>query len=127
MRGIRGAISVEKNTRNAILKNTSLLLKEMIANNKLSENDIISIFFTATDDLDEVYPAVAARQLGFADIPLLCYQEMKVKDSLEKCIRVLMFVDFDCALQEVKHVYLKKAKILRPDLLNQENRLDKER
>ncbi|AZO95343.1 chorismate mutase [Halocella sp. SP3-1] len=127
MRGIRGAISVEKNTRTAILENTSLLLKEMIANNKLSENDIISIFFTATDDLDEVYPAVAARQLGFADIPLLCYQEMKVKDSLEKCIRVLMFVDFDCALQEVKHVYLKKAKILRPDLLNQENRLDKER
>ncbi|QTL98223.1 chorismate mutase [Iocasia frigidifontis] len=127
MRGIRGAISVEKNTRTAILENTSLLLKEMIANNKLSENDIISIFFTATDDLDEVYPAVAARQLGFADIPLLCYQEMKVKDSLEKCIRVLMFVDFDCALQEVKHVYLKKAKKLRPDLLNQENRLDKER
>lgn len=127
MRGIRGAISVKKNTRTDILKNTSLLLKEMVAKNKLSENDIISIFFTATDDLDEVYPAVAARQLGFTDIPLLCYQEMKVKDSLEKCIRVLMFVDYDYSFQEIEHVYLKKAKILRPDLSNQENRLDKER
>lgn len=127
MRGIRGAISVEENTRTAILENTGLLLKEMIAKNKLLTNNIITIFFTATDDLDEVYPAVAARQLGFTDIPLLCYQEMKVKNSLRKCIRVLMFVDLNCSLKEIEHVYLKKAKILRPDLSNQENRLDKER
>ena len=118
MRGIRGAITVEKNTQLDILKATEILLKEIIKQNNINEEEIVSIFFTATEDLDREYPAVAARNLGYKYIPLMCYQEQRVKNSLPRCIRVMFFVNRNCLHQEIKHVYLKKAKSLRPDLSN---------
>ncbi len=118
MRGIRGAITVDKNRQQDILKATEVLLKEIIKQNNIEDREIVSIMFTATEDLDREYPAVAARKLGFKYIPLMCYQEQRVKNSLSRCIRVMFFIDRNCSHQEIKHVYLKKAKGLRPDLSN---------
>lgn len=118
MRAVRGAISVISNTKNNILKATKKLLKEILKVNNIVEEEIVCINFTATYDLNKVYPAVAAREIGLNLIPLLCYQEMKVVGSLEKCIRVMVYINRDCKLNEIKHVYLKKAKKLRPDLLD---------
>jgi cytidylate kinase len=112
---IRGAITVAENNKDEILKQTRRLLSEIMHRNHLEMDDIISIIFTATRDLDAVYPAVAARELGLTSIPLTCCQEMHVAGSLEKCIRVL----FHIQLQDeriLKPVYLDKAVRLRPDL-----------
>ncbi len=116
MRGIRGAITVEKNEYDHILKATKVLLKKIIATNNITSSEIVSIIFTATSDLDRVYPALAARKIGFTDIPLMCYQELYVEDSLKMCIRIMIYVNRDCKHSEIKHIYLKNAKKLRPDL-----------
>lgn len=116
MRGIRGAITVKKNNKEEILAATMELLNKIIELNRLTEDEMVSINFTATTDLDQVYPAVAAREIGLKNIPLLCYQEMKVINSLPKCIRVLIYVNRSCTLDEIRHVYLEKAEELRPDL-----------
>ena len=87
---IRGAITADSNTREDILLNTRQLLKEMIELNEVKIEDIVSILFTATKDLDAAYPAVAARELGIVDASLMCAQEMYVKGSLEMCLRVQM-------------------------------------
>ena len=116
MKGIRGAITINKNQSSLILEGTRLLLKEIISENELNKKEIVSIIFTATDDLDSEYPAVAARDMGFREIPLMCYQEMKVKNSLRKCIRVIIYINRDCSHKDLNHIYLRKAKTLRPDL-----------
>lgn len=116
MRAIRGAISVDKNNRNDILNATKELLQQIILVNQLEIEELVSITFSATDDLDSIYPAVVAREIGLDKIPLLCFQEMNVKNSLRKCIRIMTYINRDCSLEEVKHVYLKKAAYLRPDL-----------
>lgn len=116
MRAIRGAISVDKNNRKDILQETKKLLKRIILENQIQTEEIVSIIFTATSDLDSVYPAVAAREIGLDKIPLLCFQEMEVKNSLRKCIRIMIYVNRDCSLEEVNHIYLNKAAYLRPDL-----------
>lgn len=118
MRAIRGAITVEKNSKQAILVATKKLLTELIKENQIKKEELVSIIFTATADLNQVYPAVAARTLGFKLVPLMCYQEMNVKGSLEKCIRVMVFINRDCTLKDINHIYLKKAKKLRPDLID---------
>jgi cytidylate kinase len=112
---IRGAITVNKNDKDEILSKTAALLKKMIETNSLQFTDMISIIFTATKDIDAVYPAAAARELGMTGVPLLCFQEMYVAGSLPLCIRVLMHVQL-AEDREVKHVYLEKAVTLRPDL-----------
>lgn len=119
VRGIRGAITVEENTTAAIIENTKLLLSEIIEQNDLLTDDIVSCTFTVTRDLDAVYPAVAAREIGWTAVPLLCVNEMYVPGSLEKVIRVLLLVNSDKNQDQVKHVYLKKAKQLRPDLVKE--------
>lgn len=116
---IRGAITVEENTSDEILENTTKLLETIIQKNQIDYSDIVSIVFTGTKDLDSQYPAVAARQLGMVDIPLFCCQEMYVKGSLEKCIRVLMHIQVSQP-KEIEHVYLNKAISLRPDLVRRE-------
>lgn len=116
IRGIRGAISVEQNSEIEILDNTKQLLKEIIQVNNIKLNDIISCLFTVTKDLDAVYPAVAARELGWTEIPLICVNEMLVPGSLEKVIRVLLHVNSIKSQNEIIHVYLKRANVLRPDL-----------
>jgi len=116
MIAIRGAITVNENTKKEILESTKVLLMAIIESNELDKNQMISIYFTATKDLTKVYPAVAARDIGLVDTCLLCGQEMYVEESLEKCIRVLCHVEDNRRQQEVNHVYLREAKKLRPDL-----------
>lgn len=112
MKAIRGAISVSENTETAILEDTTKLLNELIKRNQLEEEDIISIFFSATSDLTKAYPAKAARLMGLTDTAMACYTEMEVENSLKKCIRVLLLTENN---EKPKHVYLGEAKSLRPD------------
>ncbi|MGD8997086.1 MAG: chorismate mutase [Anaerolineae bacterium] len=115
-RGIRGAICVEANQADAILRASRQLLERVVVANDLSAADVASVIFTATPDLDAAYPARAAREMGWVDIPLLCMQEMAVAGSLPRCIRVLVHWNTDRAPQEMRHVYLGAARALRPDL-----------
>lgn len=118
MVAIRGAITVDSNTKEDILKETETLLKEMVNRNNIDNDQIISIIFSATKDVTKVYPAVAARNLNITDAGLLCFQELNIENSLEKCIRILMHVNLDIPQKEVKHIYLKEATKLRPDIHN---------
>ena len=116
---IRGATTVENNCREEILKETKILLERIIEDNNFDINDVISMIFTMTKDLDAVYPAVAVRELlNISDTPLLNYEEKYIKGSLEKCIRVMVNVNSDKSKNEVKHIYLNEAKRLRPDIAN---------
>lgn len=112
---IRGAITAE-NTKDDILTKTTILLRNIMTVNKIEKSYISSILFTATKDLDAAYPAVAARELAILDASLMCMQEMHVVDSLEKCIRVLITAELPKKQNEVKHIYLAGATILRPDI-----------
>ncbi len=114
---IRGAITVEENSRECILENTKILLNEIIKSNNLNTEDIISVIFTATKDIDAVYPAVAAREIGIVSAGLMCAQEMYVKDSLKMCIRILVNLNYDLKQKDVRHIYMKDAVKLRPDLV----------
>ncbi|WP_323373269.1 chorismate mutase [Anaeropeptidivorans aminofermentans] len=116
MRSIRGAISAEENTKENILENTKLLLEEIIKENNLNTEDIISILFTCTKDLTKVYPAVAARGLGIVNAALMCCDELYIEGSMNMCIRVMVNADINVKQSEVQHIYLKEAKKLRPDL-----------
>ncbi|GAB6138430.1 chorismate mutase [Halanaerobaculum tunisiense] len=116
VRGIRGAITVEKNSSQEILSATEELLQELIAVNNIKEDNIASVFFSMTSDLDQAFPAKAARELGWSQIPLFCTQELEVEGALAKCIRVLIHYNTDQSITEVNHIYLRKAKSLRPDL-----------
>ena len=116
VRGIRGAITVENNNSEEITAATKELLQQIVAENNIKLEDIVSVIFTATKDINAVYPAKAAREIGWTAIPLLCMQELDVSGSLPYCIRVLMHVNTAKTQQEIKHQYLKAAKCLRPDL-----------
>jgi len=117
VRGIRGATTVERNAREEILQATFELLKMIVRENNLISEDIASIIFTVTNDLDAAFPAEAARDLlGWKYIPLLCMNEMNVPGKLDMCIRVLLHVNTELPQQEIRHVYLRKASQLRPDL-----------
>lgn len=113
---IRGAITVEQNTKEDILNSTEELIKKIIELNKLNIEDIVSILFTSTIDLNEAYPAVAARNIGITNASLMCVQEMYVKNSLNMCIRLMIQIQSELSQKDLKHVYLKKASILRQDL-----------
>ena len=113
---LRGAITVDKNDTDEIILRTKELLAEIIQKNDLSHNQLVSIIFTATMDLDAVYPAVAARELGMKTVPLICCQEMNTMNSLPKCIRLLMHVQTEREVSPL-HVYLRGAICLRPDLV----------
>lgn len=113
---IRGAITVEQNDKQQILQATKNMIQMIIEQNQLVLSDIIEIQFTMTKDLDAVYPAVAAREMGITDAALMCMQELYIKGSLEKCIRCAVLCNTDKKQKEAIHIYLEKAKILRPDL-----------
>lgn len=116
VRGIRGAITVEKNTPEAIVEATTRLLKAIVAANELRTEDIASIFFTTTPDLNADFPASAAREMGWSLVPLLCAREIDVPTSMPMLIRVLLHVNTTKSQQEIKHQYLGEAANLRPDL-----------
>lgn len=118
MIGIRGATTININEEKEILSNTIDLMKKVIYDNVLETNKIAAIFFSCTKDITAAYPAKAVREMGFTDVPLMCFQEMDVQDSLQKCIRICVFYNGEIAKKDVRHIYLNNAKKLRPDLLS---------
>jgi len=114
-RGIRGATTVEEDTREAVLSATRELLIQMIEANDIHPDDVASVIFTTTPDLTSEYPALAARQLGWHDVALLCAHEMAVPYGLKRCIRVLLHWNTDKLASEIQHIYIKGAVNLRPD------------
>lgn len=115
-RGVRGATTVEANTREDILRATRQLLALMIRQNGIEPCSIGSALFTTTTDLDAEFPALAARQLGWLDVPLMCGHEMAVPGSLPRCVRVLLHWNTEKPACEIVHVYIRGAAALRPDL-----------
>jgi chorismate mutase len=117
-RGIRGATTIETDTKDNILSATRELLDAMLGSNPdLKTDDIASAWFTVTDDIASAYPALAARQMGWDLVPMMCAREIPVRDSLSLCIRVLINWNTDSAQNRIKHVYLRDAVKLRPDLV----------
>jgi chorismate mutase len=115
-RGIRGATTAEANTSEAILKATRELLALMIRQNGVGPEEVASAIFTTTVDLDAEFPALAARQLGWINVALICGHELDVPGSLRHCIRVLLHWNTEKPASEIVHVYVKGAERLRPDL-----------
>ncbi len=115
VRAIRGAITVEDNDKRAILEATQELLCTIVRENNLDPDDLVALLFTATPDLDAVYPAQAVREMGWQQVAMLCTQEMAVAGALPRCIRVLALVGQDRMDGPVRHVYLREARRLRPD------------
>lgn len=117
IRGVRGAITVSENNSEEILEATKKLLNEIIKRNDIKTDDICFIIFSTTSDLNAVFPARAAREIGFDMVPLLDVAQPEVENSLRKCIRVLMVFNTEKNIEEIKHVYLEDAAKLRPDLV----------
>jgi chorismate mutase len=121
VRGIRGATTVESNSREAILDATRELLGEIISSNAIDSSDVASAYFTTTTDLNAEFPAVVARNdFGWTNIALMCGHEMDVPGSLRMCLRIMLLVNTERSQDEVCHVYLRGAAVLRPDLPNGE-------
>lgn len=117
-RGIRGAVTVSENTSIAIKDSTLELLNIMIKENNIIKDDIASVIFTLTQDLTADFPAKFARIfLNWDDVPMICTQEIPVPNSLPMCIRVLIMINTLADKNDLKHIYLGKAKNLRPDLV----------
>ena len=114
-RGIRGATTVAANEREAVLQATRELLALMIHRNGILKEDVASGIFTTTGDITAEFPALAARQLGWLDVPMLCGHEMSIPGSLSRCIRILLHWNTDKPQREIHHVYLREAVRLRPD------------
>lgn len=112
-KAIRGATTADQNSKGSILSATKELLSEIFSQNQIVQEDICSIIFSLTDDLNAEFPAVAARDLGFNDTPLFCCQEINVPSALAKCIRVLVTINTEKTQKELKHIYLKEAINLR--------------
>jgi chorismate mutase len=118
LRGVRGATTVDENSSSAILKGTRELLALMIRSNGIDPSDVCSAFFTTTRDLDAEFPALAARQLNWMSVPLMCGNEMPVSGALQKCVRVLVHWNTTKEQNEIIHVYIRDAVRLRPDILS---------
>ena len=114
-RGVRGATTVQCDEREEILRATRELLALMIHLNGIEKEDVASAIFTTTMDLSGAFPATAARQLGWLDVPLMCSHEIDVPGSLHKCVRVLLHWNTEKSQHDIQHVYLKDAQALRPD------------
>ena len=116
VRAIRGAITLDEDTRDQVIERTARLIQTMLERNAVSKDDLISIVFTATDDVRSEFPAAAARQIGISDVPLLCARELDVEGAVGRCIRVLMHLYTDKEPATLRHVYLEGAVPLRTDL-----------
>lgn len=117
---IRGATTVVSNTKENILNETAKLVQILIKENMLSIDNIISMCFTMTNDLDKVYPSVAVRDiLNITSVPMLNFEEKYIEGSLKMCIRIMMYINIDKNKSDIKHIYLNDAKNLRKDLANQ--------
>lgn len=116
VRAVRGAVQLDTDDRAHLLSSVEELVGEVLRQNDLGTEDLISILFTATSDVHAEFPAVAARQLGIGDVPLICAQELDIAGAMPLVIRVMMHVDTPRTRAEVRHVYLRGAAALRRDL-----------
>jgi chorismate mutase len=116
VRALRGATTVDADTAERLTERVMVLLEAMLERNGVHHDDLVSIVFTATDDLHSAFPAAAARKLGLGDVPLLCARELDVVDGTPRCVRVLMHLLTDRSRSDLRHVYLEGAKGLRDDL-----------
>ncbi len=116
IRALRGAVVAADNTREAILEASQTLFRSMLEQNHLSVDSVISVFVTATADLNAEFPALAAREIGWTQVPMLCAQEIQVPGSMARVIRVLMHVAVNEGTRTLRHQYLGEAHKLRPDL-----------
>ena len=116
IRALRGATTLEDDTAEHVTERVQALLADMLARNDVNHDDIISMIFTATEDIVSIFPAAAARGAGFGDVPLLCAREMSVTGSTSRCIRVLAHISTEKSRSELRHVYLEGAEALRDDL-----------
>ncbi|MGE5613717.1 MAG: chorismate mutase [Bacillota bacterium] len=118
VRAVRGATTVTENSEKEILDATGELLGKLLEANGIKEDDIISIIFSVTSDLNAAFPAVAARRMGLNRAALLCVNEIDVPGSLKKCIRILIHFNSDREMRDLRFVYLKNAQQLRPDIFD---------
>jgi chorismate mutase len=116
VRAVRGAIQIEGNARENILDGTTQLIQEVLERNDLTRDDLISVIFTATPDLTAEFPAYAARQLGFTDVPLICATEIDVPGAMPRVLRLMAHVETSRSRGQMHHVYLGGAAALRRDL-----------
>jgi chorismate mutase len=116
VRGVRGAITVERDEAALLLDATERLLREIVAENAIDSDDVASALFTLTPDLVSQFPAAAARRMGWTRVPLLNFTEIAVPGGLPRVIRVLLHINTDKRQDEIVHVYLDGARVLRPDL-----------
>jgi chorismate mutase len=116
VRGVRGATTVEANSVEAILEATRELLAAMLKANETDVEQVASAFFTTTVDLNAEFPAVAARDLGWTNVALMCGHEMNKPGGLPMCLRILLHVNTDKSARDIKHIYLRGARVLRPDI-----------
>jgi chorismate mutase len=116
VRALRGATTVDVDSPEEIHERVGVLVKEMLARNDVDKDDLISVIFTATDDVRSMFPAAAARAVGLGDVPLLCARELAVAGGTPRCIRVLMHLTTERSRAELRHVYLAGAEGLRDDL-----------
>jgi chorismate mutase len=116
VRAVRGATTVDEDTAPAITERVVALLRQILERNGLEEDDIISILFTATDDIVSTFPATAARSMGLGAVPLICARELAIVGSVPRCIRVMLHVTTERSRHDIHHVYLEGAHGLRDDL-----------
>jgi chorismate mutase len=116
VRALRGAITCDEDTKDEVTTKTKRLVQEMLTRNDVAHDDLISIIFTATDDITAEFPATAARALGLGDVPLICARELGIGHGKPLCIRVLMHMESDRPRSDLHHVYLEGARSLRDDL-----------
>ncbi|MFL1382389.1 MULTISPECIES: chorismate mutase [unclassified Nocardiopsis] len=116
VRAIRGAVQVDADEREQVLEATAELVSEVMRRNGLGTEDVISVLFTATPDLTSEFPALAARKLGFVDVPLMCAAEIGVPHALPRVVRLMAHVETDRPRSELHHVYLRGAQALRLDI-----------
>ncbi|GAA2281731.1 chorismate mutase [Nonomuraea sp. RK-328] len=116
VRAIRGAIQVDSDDRDAIIEGTTELVATLMERNQLTTDDVISVLFTATPDLTSEFPALAARKLGFHEVPLICCTEIDVPGALPRVVRLMAHVETDKPRSEIQHVYLRGAVALRQDI-----------
>jgi chorismate mutase len=116
VRAVRGATQLVADTREQMLDRVTEMVTEVMSANRLEVEDFISVIFTATSDLVAEFPAYAARQLGFGEVPLLCARELEIEGSMPRVVRMLAHVETDLPRAEITHVYLHGAAALRTDL-----------
>ena len=116
VRAIRGAVQVDEDERGQVLEATAELVAEVMRRNELTTDDVISVLFTATPDINSEFPALAARKVGFSDVPLMCATELDVPHALPRVVRLMAHVETERPRSEVQHVYLRGAQALRLDI-----------